>query len=108
MVRNQVQQMNFQSQVTELLLCINNTREFSKKKIQWFRNMYKRYWKGRFNTELAAKGFSYLTDEAARDYNNQFKDSGWFISVPARRKVDEILVSEFISAVNEKRYDFMR
>lgn len=106
-IMNQIPPQELARQADELELWINNTRSYYERKIDIYKNLWKKYQAGVFNKTLAAKAFSSLTDEAARDYNKQgFEDI--HISVRARRVLDTAFVSEFLANAKNREYDFMR
>ena len=96
-----------EQQAEEFELWINNDRSWHGKKINVFKTLWKKYSQGNFNVILAQRAFMYLTDEAARWYNNQHFEGASEISVKARRMVDTSFVSDFVAAAKNREYDFM-
>ncbi len=103
------EQNALQWQVHEILLVIDNEQKYYNRKIAMFKNLFLKLQKGSFDKSIAPKLFSYLTDEAGRDYNKQYGgvDGNYKITPQARRIVDIRLVEEFLDAVKNKEYDFM-
>jgi len=95
-------------QAGELGLYIDNDFPLYQRKLAWFKSMYNKLKKGKFDPQKAEKGFAYLTTEAARKYNNQGFGSEFKIGTDARTVVNKELVTEFLSAVQNKDYNFMR
>ena len=97
-------------QVHELLLVIDNEQRTYNRKIAMFKNLFKKLSKGTFDKNKAPKLFAMLTDDVAREYNKSYGgvDSNYKISTQARRIADVKLVEEFLQAVENKDYDFMR
>ena len=95
-------------QARELGLYIDSDFPLYQRKLAWFKSMYNKYKKGKFDPVKAEKGFAYLTTEAARKYNNEGFGSEFKIGTAAHTVVNKELVAEFLSAVKNKDYDFMR
>jgi hypothetical protein len=67
-------------------------------------NMIKKLCAGKFDRAKAAKGFKYLTDEAARKYTKEFGSPGSRIfSVADRKAVAKEYAHELVAAVNRFR-----
>lgn len=95
-------------QVRELSLYIDNDYPIYQRKLNWFKTMWAKFKKGKFDPVKAKKGFAYLTAEAAKKYNSQGFGAEFTIGTTARTVVNQELVSEFLAAAKNKEYDFMR
>jgi len=95
-------------QARELGIYIDNDFPIYQRKLAWFKSMWNKFKKGKFDTAKAEKGFAYLTTEAARKYNNQGFGAEYQIGTAARNVVNKGLVAEFITAAKNREYDFMR
>lgn len=99
-----------QDQADTLDLYINNNFEHYKRKIAMFRNLWLKYRKGSFDPVKASKLFSYLTADAAREYNRIYATPEYgedAITLQARKVEDRDLVKEFVNAAKNHEYDFM-
>lgn len=87
-------------EIDELLLYIANEFPLYKKQKAIEVNLTKHACRGEFDIQKAAKGFSYLTADAAKSYAKEF---GHRIAPDSRREVDKALAQDYVGRVKEYR-----
>ena len=91
----------------EVILYLNNEPQTYNQKLYMFKNLSRKVDRGIFDPIKAEKLFKPLTDRIRIDYNKEDYGAANFIPIESSRLADTLLVNEFITAHENKEYDFM-
>lgn len=83
---------------TETVLWIDNTEPLYNQKISFFNNYCRKLAKGKFNRQLAKKGFRHLTTFANQSYKQQIKEP---LPISDRKVAENELLKDFRSYVRD-------